>query len=323
MRPLARNVWLLGLVGILLQCAAVPAADNAPAAHPGYKILGCDNGKVTILSAAGKVLWQADCPLTAHDLQLLPGGNILMPISDTTIVELTPEKKVVWKYESRPRAGYEGKIEVHAFQRLADGRTMIAESGNARIIEVDADGKITHEVPLTVDRPDAHRDTRLVRKLENGNYLVCHEGDGKVREYDPTGKVVWSYTLELGDRQPAGGHGPEGYGNALYSAVRLENGNTLIGGGNSHRVLEVDPQGKIVWSIEQNDLPGITLAWVTAVQQLPNGNVIISNCHAGPDQPQLIEVNRDKEVVWQFRDFQNFGNSLAIAWILDVEGVRR
>ena len=50
---------------------------------------------------------------------------------------------------------------------------------------------------------------------------------------------------------------------------------------------------------------------------LPNGHIIFGNCHAGPNNPQLIEVSRDKKVVWTFQDFKNFGNSLAIAAILD------
>jgi hypothetical protein len=126
---------------------------------------------------------------------------------------------------------------------------MTAESGNRRIIEVDADGKIVHEIPLTVEKPDPHRDTRMARKLANGNYLVCHEGDGKVREYDGKGKVVWSDALDLGGRKSSPGHGPEGHGTSIYGAIRLENGNTLIAGGNNNRVLEVNPKGKVVWSI--------------------------------------------------------------------------
>ncbi|MGC4004234.1 MAG: hypothetical protein QM811_14385 [Pirellulales bacterium] len=105
--------------------------------------------------------------------------------------------------------------------------------------------------------------------------------------------------------------------------MRLKNGNTLIGGGNNNRVLEVDPQGKIVWSVDQKELPGVTLAWVTMVQALPNGNVIIGNCHAGPENPQLIEVTRDKQVVWTFKDFKIFGNSLAVAEVLHVPDVKR
>ena len=63
-------------------------------------------------------------------------------------------------------------------------------------------------------------------------------------------------------------------------------------------MLEVTPEKEIVWSIFQHDLPGIVLAWVTQVKRKPNGNTQIVNCHAGPDNPHIIEVNPAKEVVW-------------------------
>ena len=47
--------------------------------------------------------------------------------------------------------------------------------------------------------------------------------------------------------------------------MRLVNGNTLIATGNGHSVLEVTPEKEIIWQINQNDLPGITLAWVTTL----------------------------------------------------------
>jgi WD40 repeat protein len=316
------RVLLACVVFCTLGLFAVSRAEEKP--HPGYRVIGCDKGKVTILAADGKTIeWQVPCKVTAHDLQLLANGNLLMPTSDTTIVEMTPDKKVVWEYTAKPTETNKGKVEVHAFQRLANGRTMIAESGNGRIIEIDADGKIAHVTPLTRDRPSSHSDTRQVRVLESGNYLVACEADGKVREYDRDGKIVWSYTLDLGDRKASPGHGIEGHGTSVYSAVRLANGNTLIGGGNNNRVIEVDPAGKIVWSVDQKELPGITLAWVTTVQALPNGNVIIGNCHAGPENPQLIEVTRDKKVVWSLKNFDVFGNSLAVGYVLDVPGVLR
>ena len=176
---------------------------------------------------------------------------------------------------------------------------------------------------LTVKNPDPHRDTRLVRKLASGNYLVCHEGDGCVREYDPVGKVVWEYQLDLAGRPRSGGHGPEGHGTEVFGAVRLANGNTVIAGGNNNRVIEVDAKGKVVWNLEQKDLPGITLAWVTTLQALPNGNLIVGNCHAGPDNPQLFEVTREKKVVWIFKNFKAFGNSTAAAQVLDLNDVVR
>jgi hypothetical protein len=203
---------------------------------------------------------------------------------------------------------------------------MIAESGVARIIEVNRQGTLLKQIKLKVDHPHPHTDTRLVRKLATGNYLVCHEGDGIVREYDgESGKVVWEYEVPLFGRQPVGGHGPEAFGNKCFAAVRLTSGNTLIATGNGHSVLEVMPEKKIVWQIEQRDLPGITLAWVTTLEVLPNGNYVIGNCHAGLQNPQLIELDpQAKQVVWTFSDFKTFGNDVSNTQILDAgDKIRR
>jgi outer membrane protein assembly factor BamB len=172
---------------------------------------------------------------------------------------------------------------------------------------------------LTVAKADAHRDTRLVRKLESGNYLVCHEGDGAVREYDATGKVVWSFAVPLFDREPRPGHGPEAFGNQVFGAVRLPDGDTLITTGNGHSVLRVDAHGTIEWQLAQDDLPGIRLAWVTTIDVLPNGHYVIGNCHAGPGQPVLVEIDPvDKRVVWQLDVHETFGDSVSNTLLLDV-----
>jgi outer membrane protein assembly factor BamB len=236
-----------------------------------------------------------------HDASRLPNGNVLFQRSWTDIVEIDSEGATVWKYDAANQHGNTGKkVEVHAFQRLANGDTMIVESGSGRIIEVDAQWTLKKEIVLTRNHKNFHTDTRLARKLENGNYLVAHEGDKVVREYNAQGTVVWDYLV----------------GTKVYSAQRLANGNTLIGAGDGHRVLEVDQSGKTVWSVEEQDLPGITLAWITMVERLPDGNTFIVNCHAGPENPQLLEVTSAKKVVWSFRDFKRFGNSLAVAHIV-------
>jgi len=299
---------------LLTLCGAAIAADE-PVRH---RVLAADKGRVAIVNERGQVEWEIPNRYVCHDIAALPNGNILFPTSDTTIVEMTPDKQIVWRHESKPKGGYTGRVEIHAFQRLKDGLTVIAESGNRRIIEVDRDGKIVREIPLTVDRPHPHRDTRRARKLDNGNYLVCHEGDGVIREYDPTGKVVWAYTVDLNGRPRTPTH--EGHGTEVFNALRLKNGNTLVGGGNNNRVFEVNREGKVVWSIEHDELPGIRLFWVTGLNVLPNGNVVFGNTHAGPDNPQLVEVTRDKKVVWTFKDWTTFGNDLCAAQLLDVKG---
>ena len=304
-------------VALYVAAIALSFAPAARAAEPvGHKVLAQDRGRVVILDPAGQVTWEYPTPRhTAHDLAMLPNGNVLLPTDNTTIVEVTPDKKVVWTYKATPKAPYAGKVEIHAFQRLADGRTMVAETGNRRIVEVDAGGKVVKEVPLVVDKPDSHRDTRRARKLDNGHYLVCHEKDGTIREYDGDGKVVWSYTLDLAGRPATPGHA--GHGTEVFNALRKPDGNTLIAGGNNNRVFEVDPSGKVVWSVDHDELPGIKLAWVTQLQLLPNGNLVFGNTHAGPENPQLIEVTPAKKVVWTLRDFKTLGNDTAAALVLD------
>ncbi len=303
-------------VVLLLISASTSSVVYSQAKSEGRRLLVADSSTrlLAIVGVDGKLEWETKVG-AIHDAHLLPSGNILYQQGWTKVLEVTPAKEVVWEYDAA-KANEGKRVEVHAFQRLENGRTMVAESGPARIVEVDASGKIVHEVKLKVNQPNAHSDTRLVRKIKNGNYLVAHESDGCVREYDATGKIVWEYEIPLFDKAKKGGHGPEAFGNSVFSATRLDNGNTLIGAGNGHSVLEVSPEKKIVWKIEQNDLPGITLAWVTRVERLANGNTLIGNCHAEAANPQIIEVTPEKKVVWKWTDFKNFGNSTTVVALL-------
>src|SRR4051794_1831473 len=238
-----RLLMALAAAGILANQGT--AAEPSTSTHR-HRVLGADKGKVAVVEADGKVSWEYSNPFTVHDLARLPNGNILFQSGAATVVEVSPEKKVVWSYTSKPKAPYKGAIEVHAFQRLADGTTMIAETGNKRIIEVDKDGTIVKEIPLQVDHPHAHRDTRQARKLANGHYLVCHEGDGVVREYDGDGKVVWRYALDLAGRPATPGHG--GHRTAVLKAPPQPGGNTILTGRKKKRQNEGHPPRKGVWS---------------------------------------------------------------------------
>src|SRR4051794_34322574 len=319
---------LIAAAAIVMSARPSVAADEKSDTSSGisHRLLVSDDTKhhIAIVDKTGKIEWEYKIA-GLHDLHYLPGGTILFHRNMQTIVEVDPKtNKVIWEYDAAKSNGNEGKkVEVHAFQRLPDGNTMIAESGIGRIIEVDRAGKLVKEIKLKRNHPSTHSDTRLVRKLENGHYLVSHEADGAVREYDGDGKVVWEYDVPLFDQKPAGGHGPEAYGNQTFQPLRLASGNTLISTGNGHGIIEVTPDKKIVWQITQKDLPGITLAWVTTLQVMPNGNIVFGNCHAGPENPQIVEVTRDKKVVWTFKDMKNFGNSTTNSQVLDVEPLIR
>jgi PQQ-like domain len=297
-----------------------------------HRLVVQGNGKLAIVGRDGRIEWQMPWE-GIHDVHVLSGDKLMVQQGPSRVAEIDIAKReVIWTYDSATSNGNASngntssantahRVEVHAFQPLEGGRVMIAESGPARIIEVDRTGRLLHQIKLKVEHPNPHTDTRLARELSDGHYLVCHEGDGTVREYDHAGRVTWEYPVPHFGQSPQPGHGPEAYGNKCFAAVRLANGNTLISTGNGHRVLEVTPQKEIVWQIAQRELPGITLAWVTTLEVLPNGHYVIGNCHAGPGQPLLIELEpKTKRVVWTFNEFDTFGNSVSNTQILDADG---
>jgi len=117
-------------------------------------------------------------------------------------------------------------------------------------------------------------------------------GLDKVCEYDSVGRLV----LEI----PVKG-GP-------HSAIRLPEGNTLIACSDHNgepRVVEVDKTGAIVWQLTKNELPGIELKFMTGMEVLPNGHLVLTNW-LGHNQlgkaPHAFEITRDKHVVWVYDD---------------------
>lgn len=291
---------------ILLACLLAGASARAER----LVLVGASYGKniLAICDAKGEVLWSHKTGGPArghaghHDLHLLPNGNILYHDSWTKLTEMTLNKVVVWTYDSATMNGNKGKrVDVHAFARLPNGNTMITESGVGRIIEVDSDGKIVHQFSL---KKGGTQSTRLVRITPEGNYLVCSERPGVVIEYNRQGEVVWDYLIKT----------------RVYGAIRLASGNTLIASGGGKSVVEVTPDKKVVWEIKDK-MPDtdVELKWMTCLQELGNGNFIVGNCHAGPNNPQIFEIDRNKKIVWKFDEYDLVGNGLACWQILDYK----
>jgi hypothetical protein len=91
--------------------------------------------------------------------------------------------------------------------------------------------------------------------------------------------------------------------------IRLPDGNTLIACSDHNgdpRVVEVDKNSKIVWQLSNNDLTGIELKFMTGMQYLPNGHLLLTNW-LGHNQfgkaPHAFEITREKKVVWIYNDF--------------------
>jgi hypothetical protein len=272
-------------------------------AAPGHRFACADytQGKVFVVDDRGKAEWSYDAP-HANDIWVLPNGNLLFNTGHG-VKEVTRDRKVVFSYESTS--------EIYACQRLPSGNTFIGECNAGRLLEVNPEGRIVRQIRLLPEGTDGGSAyMRNARRLANGNYLVAHYGLQVVREYDPEGKVVWQVAA------PGGPH----------SVVRLPDGNTLIAsadaGGAPARVFEVTPGGETVWEVRGEELPGIGLKFMAGLHRLPNGNTVMSNW-LGHGQfgkaPQLIEVTRDKRVVWTFADPETM-KTISSVEILDVDG---
>ncbi|MEZ6068358.1 MAG: hypothetical protein R3B90_22180 [Planctomycetaceae bacterium] len=173
---------LSGLLCVLFLFTVVARAADVSA--PRHRVIAADRDQLVWFDADGKVAGKLEKIGPVHRIQVLENGHILTQDGWTKLIELDGDRKIVWEYDAGRSNGNEGKrLEVHAFQRLENGHTMLVENGIGRIIEIDAAGKIVHELPYTVSKLNAHRDVRMGYKLDSGNYLLCHEGDGRVTEY--------------------------------------------------------------------------------------------------------------------------------------------
>lgn len=245
-------------------------------------------GPITVLVGEdGEVKWRTEG--RARDAFVLENGNILTSINNTA-QEITREGNVVWSY----KLATENK-ELGTAVRLDNGNTLVVERGvKPRLLEVTNDGKIAIEVPLKPETDNAHMQTRMARKLPNGNYLVPHLLAFKVHEYKPDGSIVRTIKTDL---EELGGRAAK---NWPFTAIRLENGNTLVNLTNGNKTVEFDADGNVTWKVTNDDVDG-RFADPCGGQRLANGNTII--CSYGqkdPTKPKLFEITADKKVVWEF-----------------------
>ena len=262
------------------------------------QILSTGAGRVVLLDSTGKELWTTKAK-NCHDVWKLDNGNVL--IADGEIREINPAtNKLVFKYT--PATGH--KNGAYSCQRLENGNTVVGENVTGRILELDQAGKIVFELATKPFKKGNHHNLRMVRKLDNGNYLVCHSGAKIVREYTPKGDIVFEVKVN----------------NLAFSAVRLPNGNTVVG--DISQVLEFDTSGQQVWKLEAKELKDFKIGKITGVNVLPNGNMVIGIYGAKHTEngAAILEVTRDKKVVWRYIKLLKGDRTMMSAQKLDSSG---
>jgi acetyl esterase/lipase len=203
--------------------------QSLPDGHVLYTI----GAKSTVVELDGKhqPVWTysegLEHPLAA---QRLPNGNTL--IGDAKlgrVIEVTPDKKLVWKYESPDIAS----MRMRNSHRTDTGTTLIAVEAIAKVIEVDKVGKIVWEWQAP---NGANRRLYQARRLANGNTMMSISDPGEILEVDRTGKVVRSIAGNNMDIQLGWASG--------FAA--LPDGGLLISDYTGRRIIEVNAAGKVV-----------------------------------------------------------------------------
>jgi hypothetical protein len=226
-------------------------------------------------------------PKSTREGWVLPNGRILLVLTRSkevpggAIVEIDRDGKTTFEYRGTQN-------EVNSVQALPNGNLVLTEAGKTpRLLEIDRSGMIVVEIPLQCQTQNPHMQTRMTRKLANGNYLVPHLLDRVIREYKPDGAVAWEIRTpdEPKECWP-------------FTAIRLENGNTLVNLTHGNRTVEFDLAGKIVWQVTNADLGAPLFSDPCGAQRLPNGNTVVASYGRSGKGVKLFEITREKKVVW-------------------------
>lgn len=237
------------------------------------------------IDRGGNIVWSYSDPEVSHDADRLPNGNTLVVFgnndkkTDAQVKEVDSNGKIVWEWSAKNVYGSDprfkdskmdgGWTHANAAQRLADGTTMISLRNFFMTVIVNKAGKIVKEYDWSeygdnVDphEPEFHEDDETL--------LVCLQNDARytlVEINAETEEVVWTYdnprlrTPRDGDVLPNG--------NILLVAV--DNGGT---GNNVNMeddisvVLEITPDGEIVWSLKLDASVGEGPGWFYKAERI-------------------------------------------------------
>lgn len=259
----------------------------------------------------GKVIWTYSTGTSYEydDVWMLSNGNILFSRMEYVAL-ITPDKKTLWRYDCY-KGGGPKHTEIHACQPIGLDKVMFVLNGvppKIMVVNIKTGAvEVEHEIPASdpTDPNGVHGQYRRGRVTAQGTYLLPVFGMGFVVEYDKDFNEIWRYKIP----RP-------------WAAIRLKNGNTLITDEADDLTREVNPRGETVWEFKGSDLPPeyrLASPSQTATR-LANGNTIFTSRGENGKGPQLVEVTRDKKVVWVLQDWKNLGPATAVQ-ILDDPGI--
>lgn len=221
-------------------------------------------GRIWECGPDGKQRWELTNLGGPVDVQVLPGGRLLVPeYYNSRVTERDREGKILW--ESPKLNGN----SVSA-QRLANGNTLIATM--TEVVEYNRDKQKVADFPRgggTIYQACRHRNGHTY--ILSGNALVEYDTDRKQVRSTNVGSLSGWAGFEI-----------------------LPNGNFLIAYYSQNgKYAEIDKDGKTIW--EHATSTAATRLDPTRIQRLRNGNTLV----AGGNQMMVVEFDRDKKEVWK------------------------
>jgi HEAT repeat protein len=241
--------------------------DLARLTAPQSRMLGftviceANTGQVVEIGRDGKQRWSFGGVLFPVDAWVLPGNRVLVAeCNGAKVTERDLKGTILWQ-----RQGLNGSpVNV---QRLPNGNTFIAT--NVNLLEVDRKGKDV----MTIG--NVFGGITAAYKAKNGHIIVVSQ-NGQCLRLDSTGKQ-----LKMFNSGRVGGW--------TSGIDLLPNGRILIAQPNNNKVVEFDPDGKVIMEFNAPQ--------VTTATGLPNGNILA----ASSNTRQVLEIDRRGRTVWTYQ----------------------
>lgn len=296
-------MWRIVLLFVLVAFAdSLRAGNGIISARPDgqtekFLIVGCGWNKVAIIDRATETLeWEhllkkgEDC----NDVELTRQNDVLYAYTGGARL-VTLGQEVVWDYMVKPGE------ELFTATQISKGRFLLGICGHpARIIELNGSGKVLKELTFETGIPAVHNQFRQLFKTGQDTYVVPLFGLGEVVEIDRDGKFL--------KRIKTGGN--------PFCVKLLPDGHWLVGCGDAHKWVEIDPElEKITHTVHSDDLAGYSLLYVAEVHRYPNGNTLLANWNGhskDKTQPKMIEQDAGNRVVWYLKRDVGIKNISAI-----------
>ncbi|WP_459194746.1 aryl-sulfate sulfotransferase [Halosimplex sp. J119] len=195
--------------------------------------------------------------LDTHDVDLINGDELLMNDmsqngGDRVFVYNLTREEVVWEYnfsdypEHYPESGggeYGGDwTHNNDVERIDDGVFMVSVRNFDKVVAIN---RSTKDVEWTLGEDD---NATILDEQHNPDYIESEDGTPTVVVADSLNDRVVEYQRE-GGRWNLTWSLRGGGLDEPRDADRLPNGNTLIADRRAHRIVEVTPEGDVVWEM--------------------------------------------------------------------------